>query len=138
MLAFEVWVNGNKLYTVASESAESYGIDLSCHPKVQSDIASFEASGYVDSESAYPDELRWGSKHLKQGDELVVKVINTTSPDQAARTKYEGGLIPEDNHAMLCSNCGKSQFDTNRFIRAERISLCMACASAITEMTQDE
>jgi hypothetical protein len=138
VLSFEVWINGNKEYTVGSSEAEEFGVYLSIHPELQTDYASIEASGYIPSESKFSDEIKWGAKNIKQGDDIEIKVVESDNPDVPSRTQQHVGLVPESNHGMLCSNCGKSHMDIQNFVRAQRITLCDECIYAIIEAVKDE
>ncbi len=138
MLSFEVWINDKKEYTIGFENAEEFGVYLSCHPELQHDFASFEASGYAPSENEYPDEIKWGTKSIRIGDEVKIKIIDTENPDLPSRTAQNIGLIPETKHAMLCSNCGKTHLETKSLVRTERIALCNECVESIIDASKNE
>lgn len=138
MLSFEAWINGNKEYTVGSAEAEEFGVYLSAYPELQTDFASLEAGGYISSELEFSDEIKWEAKNIKKEDEILIKVMESDSPDISSRTKQYIGLVSESPHGMLCSNCGKSHIDTQRFIRTQRITLCDECTDRIIEISKDE
>jgi hypothetical protein len=138
MLAFEVWINGKKEYTVGFKDADEFGVYISSHPELQDDSASIEASGYALSGAEFPDEINWGSKSIKVGDEVVVKLVESENPDEPMRTKHGIGLTTGCNHAMLCSICGKSDGEIKSMIRANKIAVCNECLGALVDMSRDE
>ncbi len=137
MISFEVWINGKIEFTVGFKGAEEFGVYLSHNPELHNDFASLEASGYAQSDAEFTDEIKWGNRSIRQGDEVIIKLVNSESPDEPSRTRQNIGLIPDAKNAMLCSNCGKTHFQIERLIRAERITLCNECVDTIIEVSRD-
>lgn len=138
MLSFEVWVNGEKAFTVGSERAEEFGVYLTTSSVQEEYFSNLEASGYLHSSSQFASEAKWGKRGLSDGDEVLVKVSNSLEADVPTVTEAGAGLIEEASHAMLCSGCGSSQFEVSQMLSMNKINLCRNCVAAVqTIMGED-
>lgn len=137
MLCFEVWINGKRIKTVGYETAEEFGVSFSAYPSLNSDSAALEMTGYASSEHLYSDELRWGLTELRTGDEVLIKLITAEDADPPLKARYAEGQASDAKQAMICSNCGKSHFEVEHMVTANRIVLCGDCCQEIVDFVKD-
>ena len=140
MICFEVSINGIKKYTIGSVEADEFGINLIAAPQLKPTHISAELSGFIANDKKYPHELRWGSENIKLGDEILIKIINSKSPDEPQEIRYDEGLSDtgEQFQTMLCTCCGKSHFETNQMIRSSKVSLCEECVKSFAEILENK
>ncbi len=138
MLCFEICINGERKGLIGYEYAEEYGVYISTHPQLAKDFCTISAEGAFPSDSTYSDELKWLKSSAKAGDEVTIRVLESTSADIPTITKYQEGAVSESKTAMLCSNCGNSQFETDQFVHAGKVSLCKECITLFSEMINDQ
>ena len=100
MIAFEIWVNGEKFCTAGVDS--DYGIlttllswakrDIGRLPSdIQSEVAEEELKIAISGQKGLGDNdfenLQWAGRHLKPGDEIRVKVVDVDQVDPPETTK---------------------------------------------------
>lgn len=140
MICFEIWINGIRKNLIGSDDAEEFGACLNANPLIDPPHISLDLSGYIANEKEYPHELRWGTLNIKSGDEVAIKIIESNTPDEPQLIRYNEGIIEseEQTQAMLCSNCGKSHFETDKWVRSSRITLCYECVKLMSEIMEKE
>jgi len=138
MLLFEVWVNGEKQFTVGSEKAEEFGVYLSSTSVGAECFSTLDASGYLENSGEFSDEAKWGKLSLSDGDDVQIKVTSAAEADTPSITAAGFGLVESEGKAMLCSGCGASQFDVSEMLSMSKINLCRECVEGIKVIMADE
>lgn len=138
VLSFEVWVNGEKEFTVGSEQAEEFGVYLTTSSVQDEYFSSLVASGFLQSSREFSSEAKWGNRSLRDGDEVIVKVSSSKEADIPVVTEAGVGLVEEAKHAMLCSGCGSSQFEVSEMLSMSRINICRDCVAAFKTIMDDD
>jgi len=137
MLCFEITINGERKGLIGCEGADEYGVYISNYPQLTQNICSISAEGAFPSDNVYSDELSWFKTSAKPGDVITVTVVHSTTPDKPTITKYQEGVVSDCNTPGLCSSCGTSQFETEKFVSGGKVSLCIECIGLFWDMIND-
>ncbi len=103
MLCFEIYINGKKICTAGPPEHGSFSTTVSWHNRMQAEgeVVNDSHNGEIYA-TGYEDHDPWQGKHLKWfaecanwtlGDEIVIKVVESDSPDPAE--PWVVGFTPE-------------------------------------------
>jgi hypothetical protein len=130
MIAFEIFVNGNKICSagVGDDGVLHSSLTLITRERgnkqtVEGDAERliFNVGGAVGSPHNASQHIRWPDQHLAVGDEVAIRIVETEAIDKPSEV-----LEPL---RFECGFCGKKQDEVDRIVGGPRGHICDQCVA---------
>src|SRR5262245_2957364 len=125
MRCIEITKNGQRLAIAGSDVAPV--LDAGCHFDTVLGTGNFHVAGLLKPKPDKSELSIWAEGELKVGDELVLRVVESTHPDSGRTDAVFGKGAAPDDAKLSCSFCLRPKAEAKHLVAGPGVCICDKC-----------